>query len=196
MSRPATRNLPYLHRGDDWNGIPTQRVRLKAAASVSGTADAGTDVITAAGHDFVDDEEVCVDATAGGLTANLRYFVIAADTDAETLQLSATLGGAAVDLTAASVHAIHRLNRPAAALASVRIQFRRDSETGTLGLTLSTADETIALNDAADWEFTVPAQDGPAKAGTWYYDIETTDADGVIWTTTIGTMEVGQDVTK
>lgn len=68
------------------------------------TVNASTDVITAAGHWFVDDERVRVRASGGsdaalptGLSADTDYYVISASGD--TLQLSATSGGSAIDIS-------------------------------------------------------------------------------------------------
>jgi len=69
---------------------------------------------------------------------------------------------------------------PAANLASVLIHFRRndDDSTGTPVLALSTEDGTIVIEDAANWEFSIPAFDIELDPGTYYYDIRTVDALG------------------
>jgi hypothetical protein len=65
--------------------------------------DVSTDTITITGHGFVDGDEVtyvvpAAPATAlGGLTDGTNYFIVSAT--ANTIQLAATSGGAAIDLT-------------------------------------------------------------------------------------------------
>ena len=65
--------------------------------------DVSTDTITITGHGFVDGDEVtyvvpAAPATAlGGLTDGTNYFIVGAT--ANTIQLAATSGGAAIDLT-------------------------------------------------------------------------------------------------
>lgn len=70
---------------------------------------AATDTLTVPDHGFADNDTVVVFPAAGealptGLTAGTVYFVINATAD--TLQLSATQGGAAVDLTTDGVGVI------------------------------------------------------------------------------------------
>jgi len=64
------------------------------------TADAGTDVITAAGHGLSDAQIVrltTTDTLPAGLSTGTDYYV--RDATADTLQLSAIAGGAAIDIT-------------------------------------------------------------------------------------------------
>lgn len=61
------------------------------------------DLVTAPGHDFVDDDIVVVLDLSGsvlptGITQGTRYYIISVSGD--TFQLSATQGGAAINLTA------------------------------------------------------------------------------------------------
>ena len=67
------------------------------------TADAGTDVITATGHDFINGTPVQFTNSGGalpsGIAADTTYFVIGAA--ANTFQISETIGGSAVDVTSA-----------------------------------------------------------------------------------------------
>lgn len=67
------------------------------------TADASSDVLTLAGPvHFVDDQIVQVvssDTLPAGLSAATNYYVIDSDRDAGTLKLSASSGGAAVNIT-------------------------------------------------------------------------------------------------
>jgi len=81
---------------------------LRKAYLISGerytfSASSGTNTITAPDHDFIDDDVVIVYDLTGsvvpsGLTQGDRYYVVNAATD--TLQLSLTQGGAAINITA------------------------------------------------------------------------------------------------
>jgi hypothetical protein len=70
-----------------------------------------SDTLTAPAHGYVNGDQVLVIPTAGslptGLTEGTIYFVIGATTD--TLQLSLTSGGAAVDITATGAGMLHRV---------------------------------------------------------------------------------------
>jgi uncharacterized phiE125 gp8 family phage protein len=78
-------------------------IRYKAGFVVPFTAVAGTDVITAAGHTFSNGAAVQLSNSGGalpaGLSANTDYYVI--NVSGNTLKLSATDGGAAIDITGA-----------------------------------------------------------------------------------------------
>lgn len=78
-------------------------VRYRAGHAIPFTAIAATDVVTAAGHPFVNGDAVRVWNTGGslpgGLSASTDYYVISASGD--TFKLSATSGGAAIDITSA-----------------------------------------------------------------------------------------------
>lgn len=67
------------------------------------TADAPTDVLSVAGHGFVDTDIARVSTLGGslpgGLAVDTNYYV--RDAAADTLKLSVTSGGAAIDITAA-----------------------------------------------------------------------------------------------
>lgn len=62
-------------------------------------ADAGTDTLTVPNHSFVDDDTVRVsgESLPTGIDADTTYYVVSAAAD--TLQLSASQGGAAINLT-------------------------------------------------------------------------------------------------
>lgn len=84
-------------------GSPKWISLLDADPPVIGTA-AASDTITAPAHGLSNNQRVFVMAAPGavlpaGLSENTPYFVVNAATD--TFQLSATQGGAAVDITAA-----------------------------------------------------------------------------------------------
>lgn len=85
---------------------------------------------------------------------------------------------------------------PAAALASARIQWRLRSQDGDLGHEVTSADDSLVIDDAATWQMHVPAQILPLRAGVWYWDLETTDENGVVRTYVGGTHEILEDVTK
>jgi hypothetical protein len=79
-----------------------QLAPLGGLLPVAGSANAGTDAITIAGHGLSNADRVCLYATSGaalpgGLSASTLYFVINKTND--TIQLSPTSGGAAVDIT-------------------------------------------------------------------------------------------------
>lgn len=76
---------------------------LDADAPILGTGDDTSEVITAPAHGLSNDQQVIVLAAPGaviptGLAENTEYFVVNVTTD--TFQLSATQGGAAVNITA------------------------------------------------------------------------------------------------
>lgn len=87
-------------------------VPLGAAGSLPFEGDAATDTLTAAAHGLVNGQQVVVyDTDVGTLPAGLVegtvYFVISAATN--TLQLSASSGGSAIDLTAAGTGFIQNI---------------------------------------------------------------------------------------
>lgn len=81
---------------------------LSSVASTS--VDAGADTITSAGHGLINGNGVITVAPVNGLSANTVYYVITATTD--TFQLSATYGGAAVDLTGSDPVTVKHLLDP------------------------------------------------------------------------------------
>jgi len=83
---------------------PISGVRIRFVAGYSReftfTADATTDLLTATAHGLVDGEDMILrssGALPGAFVADTRYFVITSSTN--TFQLSATKGGAAVNIT-------------------------------------------------------------------------------------------------
>ncbi len=80
------------------NGIV---VRFVAGYGTPFTVDTATDTLTAVGHTLANGDKVRLSNSGGalpaGLSANTDYYVINASTN--TLQLSATSGGAAIDIT-------------------------------------------------------------------------------------------------
>jgi hypothetical protein len=79
----------------DRNRIKDKYLKPWAACSV----DAGTDTITVASHGFANGDLVDFSATTlpGGISEDTKYYVINKATD--TFQISATEGGAAIDIT-------------------------------------------------------------------------------------------------
>lgn len=79
------------------------RVNYTAGILLPFTADAGTDVVTAAGHGYADADIVQVSTLGGvlptGLAAATNYHV--RDATADALKLAAAAGGAAIDITGA-----------------------------------------------------------------------------------------------
>lgn len=92
-----------------WYDITVSGVRIREvtgvfiqkAAPAACTVDAGTDVITAAGHGMVAGQQVRFAGTAvpTGLTAGTIYFT--RDVTTNTFKVAATASGAAIDLTSA-----------------------------------------------------------------------------------------------
>eukprot|EP00913_Durusdinium_trenchii_P005642 g5260.t1 len=102
------------------------------------TADAGTDTLTVDGPlHLVDDQIVEVTNSGGGLpgglAADTSYYVINPDYDAGTLQLSATSGGAAINITSAGT-GTHEIGVQLAYL------HRRQNHTAAIGLPRRHAD--------------------------------------------------------
>ena len=84
---------------------------------------------------------------------------------------------------------------PAVAVASARMGFKKRYEDIEYALLLTTEDGTIVINDAGDWDFTVPpVLNFPLGAGTWLYDFETINVDGFKRTYLGGTMTITKDV--
>lgn len=93
----------------------------KRGATITGTGDLTTDIITITDHGFVSGQAVTfsVLTTGAGLTVGLVYYVIAANLAANTFQVSATSGGSAVNITTSYTVMTVRpaASSPAAALA-------------------------------------------------------------------------------
>ena len=104
---PAT-TVRVVSVADSASGAATLRAWSPAGASARrafsvDAADVTANTITSAGHGLVNGNSVLVWATIGaalptGLAEDTEYFVVGAATD--TFQLSATLGGAAINITA------------------------------------------------------------------------------------------------
>jgi hypothetical protein len=83
----------------------------------------------------------------------------------------------------------------ASELSLVRMFFK-DAE-GAVGLELSSANGTITIDDATNWQFTVnPVSPMLLSIGQWLWSIETTDDQGVIKTRVFGSIEILNDATQ
>lgn len=90
--------LSAVSAGDrKWHGLFQEKV---VAAAATG------DTLTFTAHGWVDDQKVVFQSgyTPAGLAANTTYFVVGAT--ANTFQVAATLGGAALDITADMANAV------------------------------------------------------------------------------------------
>jgi hypothetical protein len=192
----TTYTIPTIVRGDTWRGISALQILLQSGDAFSAVANATTNLVTAAAHGLSNGDIVTVATTAGGLTKERRYYVVGVTTN--TFQFALTAGGAAIDLTAASTHSVQLWEPPASALTHARIQFRRESPTGTVGLEITDANDGIVIDDADAWIISVPdTVAAPTRAGSYYWDLETEDAAGVIKTYLAGsTWEIEQDTTR
>ncbi len=84
---------------------------------------------------------------------------------------------------------------PASALASVIMAFKVDPTATDPELELTSADGDITITNAATWTFSVPPQALDLAPGTWYWQIQTTSASGVVNTYLQGTLDVLNDYT-
>lgn len=76
---------------------------------------------------------------------------------------------------------------------SAVLQFRpfplaADDETVLLSWT--SAEEEIVIEDAADWEFSIPKQALPLAAGKYTWAFQATDSDDVVQTYVMGEIEI------
>ena len=88
------------------------------------TADAGTDTLSFTAHPFIENDVVDVSSTGtifAGLSLNTEYWVIAAGLTANNFRLSATKGGAAVDITGTTFAGLATLRRQRATLRQVPV---------------------------------------------------------------------------
>lgn len=78
------------------------------------------------------------------------------------------------------------------AFVSGKIEFKDDN--GTVVYTLSTTPEagegTITVTSALDWEFKILKQPLPLPAGVWFWDFETIDSTGAVFTPYYGSMKI------
>ena len=77
----------------------------------------------------------------------------------------------------------------------IRCQFRFGSKTGAVALTVNETD-MIVIYDTNKFSLLADSYIIDWTAGTYYYDIEFTSADGVINTYLEGTFTILQDVTR
>jgi hypothetical protein len=87
--------------------------------------------------------------------------------------------------------------QPLAAAASCKMQFRNAA--GVLGMTFSSSpgvgEFPITIVNAATWHFLVPATIIDLSPGSWLWDFQITDVNGVIITPYNGKLTIVQDVT-
>lgn len=86
-----------------------------------------------------------------------------------------------------------------ALLTSARMHFRSDEGSNRAAVKLSTDDNTqlsISANTTSSWTITVPEQDLDLKAGSYVWQLETTDADDRVVTYLAGTFTVLTDLTR
>lgn len=99
------------------------QIRFRAGYAVPFTVAAPTDLITAPNHPHTDGDKVRLTVSGGslptGLSLGTDYFV--RDESGDTLKLSATAGGAAIDLTTAGSGAMFIGEIPAATLAGMKL---------------------------------------------------------------------------
>jgi hypothetical protein len=74
-------------------------------------------------------------------------------------------------------------------LSRVRISIWLDGATSS-ALNLDSNGATIVINDAAAWDFTINAISVTLAPGLYFYDLETTDAAGVVRTEFVGSWEI------
>ncbi len=79
---------------------------------------------------------------------------------------------------------------PAANVSSVKMEFRTNAESSDTLLELTSAAGDILITSAANWTFSVPAQDLDLPAGTYTWGFRTTDVNGVKQTYLAGTQLV------
>ncbi len=100
---------------DTYDTLNAVTVRFKAGHVVPFTAVAATDVLNAVGHTYANGDRVRLSNSGGALPAGLStfidYYVVGVSGD--TLQLSTTAGGAAVDITdtGTGTHYLGELNQ-------------------------------------------------------------------------------------
>lgn len=97
-----------------WGMQPLLDAASTATPQVATVTDITGNVIDAPAHGFSNGQTVVLfplaeEALPGGVTAGTIYFVVGATTD--TLQISTTEGGAAVDLTSTGVALIQRITK-------------------------------------------------------------------------------------
>jgi hypothetical protein len=85
---------------------------------------------------------------------------------------------------------------PTYLVVSARMQFRESKVAVLPSATLSTEDGSIIINNAADWEFTIPVQNLPLTAGIYDWQFQTTDSQGNVQTYMQGTLQVYLDVVR
>jgi hypothetical protein len=84
---------------------------------------------------------------------------------------------------------------PGPDVASARMHFRESWVSPRVLVRLDSANASeITIVSASDWEFTVPIQPLPLKAGNYVWQFETTDANGRVQTYLQGEIQVLSDI--
>lgn len=187
-------------RGDTWPGFGPLKLWLASGNPITVTATAATDVLNATAHGLSNGDRLRLTTTGtapGGLSER-NYYVVNKTTD--TLQVSLTSGGSAVDITSTGTgtHSVELLEPPGSTLSNARIQFRRGGRRGTVGVELDEVDG-ITIDDATDWAITIDERapdDFDLAAGEWHWDLETVDADDGVRTWLYGVLKVEDDATR
>ena len=85
---------------------------------------------------------------------------------------------------------------PVQSCALAEMQFRINATSNTPAASLSSADGSINITDAVNWEFNIPAQSLPLKPGNYVWSFRTTDADDVVQTYLQGSIAVLDPITR
>lgn len=76
------------------------------------------------------------------------------------------------------------------------MQFRINATSNTPAASLSSADGSIVITDAANWEFYIPEQNLTLKPGNYVWSLRTTDDQGVVQTYMQGSIVVLDPITR
>ena len=74
-------------------------------------------------------------------------------------------------------------------LSRVRLAFFLDDAEAS-SLDLDSDDTGVTINDAATWDFTIDVISVSLAPGLYHYDLETTDAAGIVSTEFVGTWQI------
>jgi len=80
--------------------------------------------------------------------------------------------------------------------ALAEMQFRINATSNTPAASLSSADGSIVITDAANWEFYIPEQNLTLKPGNYVWSLRTTDDQSVVQTYMQGSIVVLDPITR
>ena len=183
-----------------WNGSVRESatpISLTIDASSGSVVSAANDTITSTSHGLTDGVKVYYSAAGGtaigGLTTNTQYFV--RDAAADTFKLSATSGGAAIDLTGVGVGTAHTILQESFPLSQftytqgvkelvvyvngIRQATTVYTETNTATVTFETG--IVDGSDVIVFEKRTPSTVKPTSIVTDGSEATTTLADGYRW---------------